>query len=511
MLGLPASASNSRSRRQEQSSTRPNRLLTTEVLDEYENQTQHLAMTLSAEDFFATVSVTFTLPVEQLSVLPRTATLDALQQVYCMIDQTFLPSKQSGLNKAAAALMQQVVENHGLLHAFIFAQLVRNQATQQHLTKHAEYYMLACHDQAVRFVNSRLLDADTQCDDTNILAVLALAYSGKVNSRKEVGTGPSQGPLKSLQLLDLYGGTIDAVPAHELGIAKMVQLRGGPKSIRLSGLAQMLSYADVIFSTRRLRTPSLPFVPSFRDDHGKILRSVRTADRPLCTLGSGFSVLDRLSGSAEAKTLQAALQQISLYVLAVDDYIVGSPLSQSLVVLADQRNMCQHGLLAMISSSTSDKAKQAIVQVCTAAAMVFSLLCVYPISAAPFSKCAAEVRGMLVSKSFEQVWREAPELATWIAVMGALAAIDTGHRTWFVAVLDRCLSRTGISTWEGLRGLLQDFLWLPATNDADGYDLWNEIQESNPFKMDDSQEANEVSWAETDNMQLPLNRSVTYP
>ena len=138
--------------------------------------------------------------------------------------------------------MQQIVSDVGLFHGFVFSQLVRNKASEREITQKSEYQMLACYSQAVKYVNSRLGNPETECDDSTILAVLLLAYSGKVNPTEDLGAGPTQGPLKSLQLLDLYGGPIDTEPTHELGLARMLELRGGiARKQMIPGLAQMLS------------------------------------------------------------------------------------------------------------------------------------------------------------------------------------------------------------------------------------------------------------------------------
>ena len=455
--------------------------------EEDENWTQHLLFTLSVEQFFDTLNVPIRLPVESLSVLPREVTLNTLQQVYCVLDQTMCPGKQSGLNKTAVALMQQVVADTGLLHSFLFSQLVRNKASLRQVARKTEFYVLGCSAQAVQYINNRLGDPQTACDDATILAVLLLAYNGNVNATKEQAAGPTQGPLKSLQLLDLYGGMINTETTHEQGLGRMIELRGGVSQMKMPGLAQMLSYAETIHASRRLSKPRLPFQPTFNDDHDTLLRSLRRKDRRLQSLGKGFNVLGILLPNTDTQAIQFAFQRLALYTLAVEDYITGSPFGQSLVVLADQRNMCQHSLLSLVPKP-GDDSEHELVHACRSAATVYSLLCVYPISAASFSELALAIKKTLSARAFEKIRREAPELVVWIVVMGAIAAIGSEHRVWFVAVLDRCLSRLKIGSWDDLKELLEKFLWLSATNDADGYDLWLEVEDSNPFKLGDETE-----------------------
>ena len=261
---------------------------------------------------------------------------------------------------------------------------------------------------------------------------------------------------------------------------------------------------DTILASRRLTRPALPFIPAFDDDHDKILRSLRRTDRLLNRIGNGFKVLAALLPNDDIQSLQTNLQRLGLFTLAVEDYITGSSFSQSLVVLADQRNLCQHGLLSLIPDSSTSGTEPTLVQVIRVAATIYSFLSIYPISAAPFRKLAKTVKKASSTSVFSRAWREAPELAVWVIVMGAIAAIRTEYRTEFVAILDRCLSRLKIASWESLKELLQDFLWLPSTNEPDGYDLWLEVEESSPFKLGES--------ASTEAKRLsPESRSMSYP
>jgi hypothetical protein len=53
---------------------------TTDAKDQYEAWMQQSAFTLSIQDFFNTINISLPLPVEELSVLPRDVTLNALQK-----------------------------------------------------------------------------------------------------------------------------------------------------------------------------------------------------------------------------------------------------------------------------------------------------------------------------------------------------------------------------------------------------------------------------------------------
>jgi hypothetical protein len=149
---------------------------------------------------------------------------------YKFLEGTFLPSKQEGLNRAAGIMMEQIVRD-----------AVRNKAARRAETGSTDYQLLACYHKAVQHANVCLADKQSQCSDFTILLVMFLAHHGKAHPRDDLAQKATQGPLKSLQLLDLYGGLIDPEPTHEKGLRRMIELRGGLHTLTLPGLARMLS------------------------------------------------------------------------------------------------------------------------------------------------------------------------------------------------------------------------------------------------------------------------------
>ena len=121
----------------------------------------------------------------------------------------------------------------------LFGQLSRNRSKDPTRTSSA-HPILFSYSEAVRAVNRRISDSSTACDDMNILAVLVLAFNG-LNVTRNPRLVPSQGPLRTMQNLDIYGGALDPVAVHMDGLKHMLRLRGGIRGIRQPGLAQLLS------------------------------------------------------------------------------------------------------------------------------------------------------------------------------------------------------------------------------------------------------------------------------
>lgn len=181
-----------------------------------------------------------------------------------------------------------------------------------------------------------------------------------------------------------------------------------------------------------------------------------------------------------------ALHRLSLYSIAVDDYIAGRSTAQSLALLGEERNFVQHGIMSLTPVLNEPcSAGDELLDICQLAAVIFSLLCVFPYPAAKFELLVNRIRGIMSGYTFAKEWSEAPDLMLWITYMTAVASVNSEPRIWFIKILDRCLRKLKIDSWDTLKkDVLLEFLWLPVTNDADGSDLWDEIEASNPFEGD---------------------------
>ncbi|RVX74522.1 hypothetical protein B0A52_01648 [Exophiala mesophila] len=406
------------------------------------------------------------------------------------------PADSSGRSHIATTWFETIIADPGLLHASLYAALIRNKVTKHLLIDREELKIAVCQSESVQAINSRLSDPKpgVACGDLNIQSVFNLAFnslrsqdSGSDSSSSQSQfTRPAQGPLGSLKMIDLYGGRIETMPVHCHGLNRMISVRGGLHKLELPGLGSQISYNDLIVASRLLERPSLHFVAGLDFDIATSLSVLRRVDRPLRQLGHGFRILKTLRPDSSDRLL-TCLHYLSLYTLGIDDYLAVRPAAQSLIVIADQRNYVQHNLMTNIPNSkspdTHDNDEDHLHTLCHLAATIYSLLCVFPIPAAPFHSLATRIRTILGHAKLAREFAEAPELMLWISVMGALASIgsSTGDRAWFVVALDRGFRRLKLESWDELRAILLRFLWFPSTNDYDGGVLWEEVEDSDPF------------------------------
>lgn len=205
------------------------------------------ASSIASRQVVNTIVLPMPLPISRIPLLSDHEVKDILHQTHITLDQNFAPDVESGLNANTTMLMHTIVTDHCMLHCFAMGQLFRNKATKLRFSAREDQAIFRCYSEIVKSVNDRLCSPDTACDDINIMAVLALAFhsmtpDGKAEkwSAKEVPT-PTQGPLKSLRHIQLYGGPICHAPVHREALVKMVETRGGLYSLAWPGLAQNVS------------------------------------------------------------------------------------------------------------------------------------------------------------------------------------------------------------------------------------------------------------------------------
>jgi len=324
-----------------------------------------------------------------------------------------------------------------------------------------------------------------------------LSYHGDLRRAAPV-MAPSQGPLTTLQLLHIYGGRLETVQVHLQGLAKMLSLRGGLSKIQLPGLAQAISFGDVVLACQTLSRPMLPYVP-MHDDVVGLLNAASRKSHPLVGLGKGFRVLPDMLGQDEVSELLIVLRWMIQYTFAVDDHVEGRPEAQSLRCLMAQRNFVQHNLMLLCpADATTEMMEQdhdldhdhdhdhkhedehPIHRLARLGTLIYSLLVVFPLPAiaAPFHQLSQQVRVQLSQPSIEARWNEASDLILWASVMGAIASIGTPDRNWYLTTLDRLTRRLNINAWPSIKERLKLFLWFEYTNDSDGLKLWRDIEES---------------------------------
>ncbi|KAK5044490.1 hypothetical protein LTR84_010771 [Exophiala bonariae] len=432
------------------------------------------------------------------SRLAKEVAMPIVSEVNRFLQIILLPNPHRQEQSIKQQWISRYMNDDVLFHMLCFSYLARASTTKGGLNPINQRAYGYCYSELVRGLNRRLNDVEKRYSDEILFAVQTLAFHGRAaKDDTDNLQSPSQGPLNSMQLLDIYAGRLDPVDVHLQALSNIVSMRGGLGAIKFPGLAAMLSYGDLLLASRHLRKPVYPFIPlQISPQH--VLDAVSREVHPLRQLGTGFRALYDLLPSDVAQSLFLTLHNLSTYSIAVDDYITGRSQAQDLGALADQRNFVQHSLLSWSPGLDDDVkgSKEDIVvlqQACWAASVIYSLIAIFPVphSRAPFGTLARQLKHGLVHTNnlLRNRWHDSSPLLLWVIFMGALAstANDEGEgkkegcKEWYINVLERFVHRMQIMSWGALKDQLLNFLWFPSTSDGDGQQLWMEINTSNLF------------------------------
>ena len=139
----------------------------------------------------------------------------------------------------AHAQMDRIVSSEMIFYAYMFSQSMRDHHSSGKkslkLRQALEFY-----GRTVTAVNENLQNPATACSEDNILAVVNLTLHKILDEDEKYpvfGKRPSQGPLNSMQYLNIYGGLVDGASVHLEGLRRMVQTRGGLSTLTMPGFA----------------------------------------------------------------------------------------------------------------------------------------------------------------------------------------------------------------------------------------------------------------------------------
>ena len=174
------------------------------------------------------------------SELPRSKVGELVWHSIQSLPQLLPPPPDNIQSPTADAWHSSLMQNRGLFHAFLYGAVIHDRASRGLLNDKVSPELFYTQTEAVKGLTRDLSDPAIFCTDEIILAVLCLAVNGVKQYTTEPARVPSQGPLKSLRMLDIYG-ILDVVPIHAEGLARLVAVRGGLQNIKMLGLAEAIS------------------------------------------------------------------------------------------------------------------------------------------------------------------------------------------------------------------------------------------------------------------------------
>ena len=135
------------------------------------------------------------------------------------------------------AWLQASIHDRAMFHAALFACLFNSRIATANPVQSREE--LLCYHIAVQEINQKLVELELTVTENIIQSVCCLAFH-EDDQGNTPSKSPRQGPFRTLQLLDLYGGTVSPAGLHTRGMTMMVRAKGGPEQLKFDGLPQLV-------------------------------------------------------------------------------------------------------------------------------------------------------------------------------------------------------------------------------------------------------------------------------
>ncbi|EFR01660.1 hypothetical protein MGYG_04662 [Nannizzia gypsea CBS 118893] len=446
-----------------------------------------------------------------------------------------------GREAAAGVWLPRAMANPALFTAFLYGAAGHMQ-TRRRLdsvqvspqTRAEKLEQIVCETETIKQLNMMMKDPAKAFSDEVVLAVLCMAFNRIDYSGWTVSDPSPKAPLRNLQWLDVYGG-LSLNDHHVKGLMAIIETRGGLKSIKMPGLAETLSTSGVMLSTKYLAKPRLPFVPIFKETAIGQTPNWPSLNPTPNSNGSDYpgSSSDDLSSTTTTTlnyllstrpmhnsiptnplspippNLQVILQNMREYNIVVDLQTQGLLPNLELSVIADRRNYIQYNLVSLPASyefPDGYNATYRLYEPCRLAAMVYSMLVIFPLPAAnrPFKRLVAQLVNALIAvdgdegsgwaaESGQWPWEYGREgsqdltheeedrvssLYLWIIVMGGIASRGIRADTdWFAARFEQTLQMKELSTWEEVKQCLTSIMWMDSVCDYGGLAFWRDARD----------------------------------
>ncbi|KAJ6166826.1 hypothetical protein N7470_002273 [Penicillium chermesinum] len=304
-----------------------------------------------------------------------------------------------------------------------------------------------CYSEAVATLNGVLRDPRRATTDTTILAVLMMLEKPITKHHdKWIKKSPFQAPLQGLQWLNVHSAREPDLQ-HQMGLCKLIHMRGGLANIETPGLAAAAFYRVLVNSTLLLCRPSLPFCA---------LSDQRTSELYI-PIGATDS-LDILDGIGLSPVVHQVMRELKAYTSIIEQYMEGSSPTYGAPAICDMRNLVQYHLMSIgpvCSTRLND-----LSEVCRLATIIYSVGVTFPPSWRQYA--------------LRDTLKKGDILLLWVLAMGGIAAPDRATRDWFIESFAEVMYCSQNVQWRRLGPKLQMILWSESACNAAGTELWSE-------------------------------------
>ncbi|KAG0645467.1 hypothetical protein D0Z07_8687 [Hyphodiscus hymeniophilus] len=331
----------------------------------------------------------------------------------------------------SAAWLEKIYERPVVMHALLFGASVHLDVLRYPSSPIFNPIRLHHKVQTMRLLKEELKSPEKTPLDEVILAVLCLAANevetfaeGCSRGRSKTMRSPFMSPLRSAQWLDVYG-SIAHIEAHTKAMRSLVERRGGLEMIALEGLAEVLSFSDILGATQGLSKPYWPLLDRTKDSRLEPFSSGRR-------LGRGFHDFMAFGLTERAATV---LQEMVDLTVIIDNHCGGIRFIPNTAVLVDHRNTVQYNLMSLPKGdelADGEVRSTTLYDAIRLAAILYSAAVTFPLPPLTgiFPKFSSVLRTAIEDSELDPT-RQCSNVFLWILVLGGIAATGAADRACF--------------------------------------------------------------------------------
>lgn len=221
--------------------------------------------------------------------------------------------------------------------------------------------------------------------------------------------------------------------------------------------------------------PGFEFWPVEESRYGISLQALLGFDQT--DIDRGFGRLRSIGITPEmAEAFQAAHAYINIVRASLTT-------GYNVSLLADQRNLTHYTIMSLppaaaIAHQFAHPTHATTYEACRLACWIFAVGVIFPVPAqcTPLGGLAKQLQGVLREPSASDLWSSPPARIPllWILMLGGIAATEMPERPFFVSAFGQSARRSGITTYLGVKRVLEMMLWYDMACDESAQALFYE-------------------------------------
>ncbi|KAF5667280.1 hypothetical protein FHETE_5983 [Fusarium heterosporum] len=393
-----------------------------------------------------------------------------------------------------------ISQGPALVHAVLWQAAV-SQAIRRK-SKVTDKTSLWHYNQAINYISKEISRPIDKISEQTMYAILSLTGSELSPDEEDIISKRAfDPPLAELSWIHVFGSRLH-IDAHAKALMRLVDLKGGIHSLKVTGFQASYNYMDLTRATQKLIKPHLPISHIYdqvKETHHRKSFFGYSAYFPLEHCAGNLSGhIENLSGHGLSEDVKQITCDLRVWVKVIEAYNHGGLSTVDHSLLAGHRDLIQQRLLGtlpngFVSETVFMTAEMEGLQVnhgtwindlVQTALLTFSLGVTFPITyAPPYHRLALRLQEQIEQYEESALELKLYDLLIWVGLLGVLCAeqVNDDRRERFIqhlVIIEQEHPATlGAREWGDVKQeSLEPFLWSHISCDGAAKTAWDQVQ-----------------------------------